>query len=96
MTLSKNKLSLEIDIAQWRWLMPHVERDALFVVSRDLELGEVGERVAADDAEIVQRWLASQLVAKPSLEQLSAWGDDPSRNFNMLIVSPFILIQEQD
>jgi hypothetical protein len=96
LTAPKDKLSLEIDIAQWQWLEPHSQRDALFVVSRDLDLVEVGEKLAADDADTVQRWLASRLVQKPSSEQLASWGKESSRNFKMLIVSPFILIQESD
>lgn len=93
---TKDKLVLEIDVAKWEWLKPHNDRDSLFVVSRDLELAEVGARVAADDAATVQRWLASHLVTKPSAEQSTIWGKDPSISFDMLIVSPFILIQERD
>lgn len=94
MTESKDRLSLEIDVAKWQWLKPHSERDALLIVSGDLDLEEVGERLAADDAVTVQRWLASHLLAKPTADQLSAWSEEPAKSFNMLIVSPFILIQE--
>lgn len=94
MTESKARLSLETDLARWQWLKPHSERDSLFVVSHELEIEEVGKRLADDDAEIVQRWLASHLLAKPTAAQLSEWENDPGKSFNMLIVSPFILIQE--
>lgn len=91
---AQEKLSLEIDVAQWHWLKPHGERDALFLVSGELSLAEVGERLAADDAATVQRWLASHLLARPTAEQVAVWGNEPAKPFNMLIVSPFILIQE--
>ena len=96
MTEAKDRLALEIDVAKWEWLKPHNERDALFVVSGDLELAEVGERLSADDAVTVQKWLASRLVARPTVGQLADWDREPSKSFEMLIVSPFILIQERD
>ena len=88
------KLSQEIDVARWEWLKPHFEREALLVISKELELAEVGERLAADDAVMLQRWLASHLIAKPTPEQAAAWENNMLQRFNILIVSPFVLIQE--
>jgi len=31
-----------LDEAEWEWLIPHVKRDAVFVVAPDLDLLDVG------------------------------------------------------
>ena len=86
----------QIDTAQWQWLRAHNERGALILVEGMLELATVGERVAADDTAAVQSWLASHLLSRPTAEQITAWNLVPEKPFAMLVVSPFVLIQEQD
>jgi hypothetical protein len=93
-TTTVEKLSEEIDVAQWEWLRAHNERGALIVVNRGRDLADVGERIAADDSPMVQRWLVSNLLSKPTPEQVVAWDSDPTRNFSTLVVSPFVLVQE--
>ncbi len=88
-------LAEQVDTAQWQWLRAHNERGALILVERMLELGVVGERLVADDSATVQAWLASRLVSKPTAEQVAAWNAEPDKLFSMLVVSPFVLIQEQ-
>ena len=90
------ELAGQIDTAQWQWLRAHNERGALILVERMLELVTVGERVVADDSATVQSWLASHLLSKPTAEQIAAWDAVPEKPFNMLVVSPFVLIQELD
>lgn len=90
------ELALQVDIALWHWLRPHNERGALILVDSMLDLVEVGACLAADDGVRVQSWLASQLLAKPAAEQLEQWNREPSKSFRMLVVSPFVLIQESD
>lgn len=93
-TTAVEKLAAEMDTAEWQWLRAHNERGALIVVNRGLDLAEVGERIAADDSPLVQRWLVSNLLAKPTAEQAAAWDREPGRRFSMLVISPFVLIQE--
>ena len=93
MSKSKEELALEVDLTQWEWLRPHLERGALILVDPLLELAEVGVRVAADDLAQVQAWLASGVVLKPRLEQIEQWNQEPSRSFAMLVISPYVLIQ---
>jgi hypothetical protein len=38
--------------------------------------------------------IAAGQLAKPSREQVAAWDADRARKFLMLIVSPYVLIQE--
>lgn len=89
-------LAGQVDTAQWQWLRAHNERGALILVERMLELVVVGERVVDDDSAAVQTWLASRLLSKPTAEQIAAWDAVPAKPFSMLVVSPFVLIQEQD
>lgn len=87
-------LAQQVDLAQWQWLKAHNERGALILVDRMLELPAVGERLVADDTATVQSWLASRLLAKPTVEQIEAWDLEPNKQFAMLVVSPFVLMQE--
>jgi hypothetical protein len=89
-------LAGQVDTAQWQWLRAHNERGALILVEGMLELAEVGERLVADDSATVQAWLASSLLSKPTAEQIAVWNAAPAKLFSMLVVSPFVLIQEQD
>lgn len=96
MQVTKEELALQLDQARWEWLRPHHERGALILVDGMLDLAAVGERIAADDTACVQSWLASRMISRPSVEQLAGWDHEPARQFSMLIVSPFVLIQERD
>ncbi len=85
----------QVDTARWQWLRAHNERGALILVDEMLELAFVGERVAADDTAAVKSWLASTLLSRPTAEQIAAWDVEPEKPFSMLVVSPFVLIQQQ-
>jgi hypothetical protein len=80
--------------AEWSWLTGHLERQAVIVISQDLELVHVGERVANDDVDLVQRWIEDGKLTKPSPVQLESWNANPSKRFLTLIVAPYVLIQE--
>lgn len=94
MTMTREKLALEVDVAQWQWLRAHGERGALLVVDRSLELAEVGARMAEDDSRSIQGWVEAQLLGRPTEEQVAAWEGQPQKHFAVLIVSPFVLMQE--
>ncbi len=83
-----------LDEAEWNWLMPHAQRDQLLVVSSGLDLLDVGEAIASDNTAAVQVWIAEQLLAKPTANQLSDWNNEQEKRFNALIVRPFVLVQE--
>lgn len=91
---TRDELSRTIDEAEWQWLKAHLERGGLVVVSPELDLAETGVSIAADDIAVISRLLASSLLAKPTLEQIAAWDGERSKKFLMLIVSPYVLIQE--
>jgi len=92
---NNQELSVQIDTAQWQWLRAHHERGGLILVESMLDLSFVGERLVADDRVAVEAWLASRLLSKPTAGQIEIWNTVPDKPFSMLVVSPFVLIQEQ-
>ena len=88
------QLAETVDEAEWEWLIPHAKRDALVVVTSQLNLVDVGEAIALDNVVVVQRWISEQLIAKPSQTQLTDWNGDRTKRFNTLIVQPYVLVQE--
>ena len=76
----------------WETLIPHAKRDAVIVVDGALDLVEVGVAIAEDNAAVVQNWLSELLLHKPSLEELNDWNAEPEKQFNTLIVQPFVLV----
>lgn len=88
------ELAQNLDEAEWEWLIPHVKRDSVLVVAKELDLVDVGIAIANDNTSSVQHWISEQLIQKPSQTQLSNWNSDLKKRFNTLIVQPYVLIQE--
>lgn len=88
------ELAANLDEAEWEWLIPHVQRDAVVVVASGLDLVDVGIAIASNNVSTVQHWISEQLIAKPSTIQMSDWNSDRSKRFNSLIVQPYVLVQE--
>jgi len=90
----KAELRESIDEAEWEWLIPHVQRDAVILVAKELNLLDVAEAIANDRQQSVQQWIDEQLITKPSVDQLGQWNSDRQKRFNTLILQPFVLAQE--
>ncbi|ALF55536.1 hypothetical protein ACX27_26215 [Nostoc piscinale CENA21] len=88
------ELTEGLDEAEWDWLIPHVQRDAVILVAQGLNLLDVGEAIANDNTQSVQQWIDEQLITKPSVDQVGRWNGDRQKRFNTLIVQPFVLVQE--
>ena len=88
------ELAESIDEAEWNWLIPHAKRDAVVVVTTQLDLLDVGVAIASDSVSSVQHWIGEQLIYKPSAEQLAQWNTELTKRFNTLIVQPYVLVQE--
>lgn len=88
--------SFKRDLAEvnWRELKIHLQRDAIIIVSSELDLVEVGVSVADDDKASVEAWIAANLLGKPTEVQLKKWEQETDRLFQMLIVQPYILVQD--
>ncbi|MFK8183060.1 MAG: DUF2288 domain-containing protein [Phormidesmis sp.] len=79
---------------QWEWLKPHVQRDAVVVVNQNLDLAAVGEAIATDNTQAVNRWITEQLILKPDPEQIATWSSENKR-LTSLIVQPYVLVQDK-
>ena len=88
--------SFKRDLAEvnYRELKIHLQRDAIIVVAADLDLIEAAVAVADDDKTQVEAWIGANRLAKPTEDQLKMWEEKPDNLFKMLIVQPFILVQD--
>ncbi len=94
MALNREELALEMIEAEWNSLRAHLERGGLIVVAAELDLIDVALKVAGDDAAAIGSWISAGQLAKPSAPQINQWDADKLKCFRMLIVSPYVLIQE--
>ncbi|MBD1825461.1 DUF2288 family protein [Cyanobacteria bacterium FACHB-DQ100] len=90
----KAELRESLDEAEWEWLIPHADRDAVIMVADSLDLVEVGYAIANDQISSVQQWIQDCLIYKPSIEQKTVWNEDQTKRFQALILQPYVLIQE--
>ena len=92
---TREELALTIDESEWSWLRPHLERGGLVLVAGSLDLADAALKLATDDTESIERWIRDGRISKPTESQISLWDEDQQKRFSMLIVSPFVLIQER-
>lgn len=90
----KQELTDMLAPADWAWISPHANRGAVVVVDSQLNLVEVGVAIATDNTAAVNRWIAEALLTKPSPLQLEVWDQTAKKQFQSLIVQPFVLVQE--
>ena len=95
MTVLKEELATKVDLVEWHLLRAHLERGGVIVVDPLLDLVEVGVAVAADEVKTIERWIVSGLIGKPTAAQIEAWDTNKGKPFSCLIVSPYVLIQEE-
>jgi hypothetical protein len=92
---SKEDLALAIDEAEWSWLRAHLSRGGLILVDDSLDLADAAHKVACDEAKVIEQWVISGRIGKPSESQMHSWDSENHKKFAMLIVSPYVLIQEK-
>jgi hypothetical protein len=90
----KHELSEMVAPADWTWISPHANRGAVVVVDQSLDLAEVGVAIATDNVTVVNHWIAEALLTKPSPFQLEIWDQTAKKQFQSLIVQPFVLVQD--
>ena len=95
MTVCQEELAPKIDVVEWIMLRPHLERGGVIVVDALLDLAEVGCGIAADEVKKIERWIASGLLGKPTAQQIECWDAQKGKPFLCLIVSPYVLVQEE-
>ena len=90
----KERLEKDVADISWQDLQPHARRDAVIVVTQELDLPEVAVAIAEDNTTSVRDWISRQSIAKPSAEQLTDWNQTPQKQFTALIVQPFVVVKE--
>ncbi|PSB21654.1 DUF2288 domain-containing protein [Phormidesmis priestleyi ULC007] len=90
----RSELTESLDEAEWNWLIPHVDRDAVIVVAPQLNLVDVGMAIVNDHSASVQHWIAEGLIYKPSEQQKTDWNAHQDKRFHALIVQPYVLVQD--
>ncbi|AFY96588.1 MULTISPECIES: DUF2288 domain-containing protein [Chamaesiphon] len=90
----REQLTELLDEAELEWLKPHIQKDAVILVSPDLDLLDVGVAIASDNTQSVQHWIGEQLLVKPSPEILARWNSNPSQKFQAMIIQPYVLVKE--
>jgi hypothetical protein len=95
MSSTKEDLALSIDESEWSWLRAHLERGGLILVDDSLDLAEAGLKVSEDDIATIEQWINAGKIGKPTETQIQHWNVEKQKKFAMLIVSPYVLIQER-
>lgn len=91
----RGKLTAEVTVSTWKGLIPDMLTRALFMVSADLDLVEVGVHVALDHAARVKEWIDAGKLARPVQGQIAEWENTGSL-FRFIVVAPFVFFQEYD
>ncbi|MEL6788482.1 MAG: DUF2288 domain-containing protein [Cyanobacteria bacterium J06607_15] len=90
----KEKLAQDVADISWQELQPHARRDAIIVIKTELDLTEVAVAIAEDNTALVQEWISSESVSKPTAKQLTDWNQNLEKQFTALIVQPFVVVKE--
>jgi hypothetical protein len=90
----KESFKTEIEEADWSLLLPHYKRDALILIDPSLELTDVAATIADDQAPVIKAWMESDLLIRPTEEQVETWTEDQfTKLANFLIIQPYVLAQ---
>lgn len=80
-----------LDSTPWEALRLHVEKGTVLLVHQ-LDLIDVAEAFALDDAATVGSWLESEQIQRPTPAQQASFQEE-QRTFRAVIVQPWVLIQ---
>jgi hypothetical protein len=90
----REKFKTEIEKADWDMIIPHHEKQSVFILDNTLELIVVGEALAQDNTELVSLWLGNKSLCKPTDEQVNRFNETPFKKIcDFLIIQPFVLIK---
>jgi hypothetical protein len=90
--LLRAKLNQETAQMPWKELQRYFAGGMVIAVSPELDLVEVGARVANDDKAAIMQWMAENRIAKVSDAQALAWWDADLILWTV-VVKPWILVQ---
>lgn len=91
----RQKLKAEVDQAPWSALVRHFAFGRVYIVRAPWNLVDAAVALHQDAKNEVQAALSQKLMEQPTDAEAQAWMDAAAR-FDMLVISPFVLIQALD
>ena len=94
--LASLRMELNLQTAQMRWteLARYFAGGTLISVAPELDLVDVGARIAADDKASVQDWMQAERVHRVSDAQAMQWLAEDTLLWTV-VVKPWILVQHE-
>lgn len=75
-------------------LRPHLERNAVFIVTGNLSIVECALAIAMDDVALVEPWIARGALRRPSQRELDQWRSALEKRWRAVVVQPYVLVQD--
>ncbi len=91
----RQKLAAEVDLAPWSALVRHFAFGRVYIVRSPWNLIDAAVALHRDAADQVKEAMRQRQLEQPNDEEVKAW-QETSVVFDMLVVSPFVLIQVKD
>lgn len=88
----RQKLEAEVDQVPWSALVRHFAFGRVYIVRAPWSLVDAAVALHKDAKSEVQAALGQKLMEQPTDTEARAWMDS-SASFEMLVISPFVLIQ---
>ena len=94
--LASLRTELNEQTAQMRWteLERFFASGSVISIASELDLIDVGARIAADDKHSVQRWMDAGLLHKTTDSEASDWAKNDALLW-VVVVKPWILVQHE-
>jgi hypothetical protein len=84
----------QIDVCEWQIIQPHIEKANLFIVADELDFADVAHTIAQDNADKVRTMLSKNHIFRLEPEMLHIWNQMSDKKFRLIILAPYLLIQE--
>ncbi|HIG83587.1 MAG TPA: DUF2288 family protein [Verrucomicrobia bacterium] len=92
---NSQKLDKYLGEVTWQYLEPHFRNGSLIYIDKSLCIKDVANAFAQDDKKKVAEWLKAGDALKPGQAHAKYW-EKSNSTFTALVVSPFVIIQEQE
>lgn len=90
----RSNLMAEAGVITWAELVRHFARGVVVTVHQELDLIEVAECMAADDASRLNKWLEANQVARASDDHARDW-TTREPEFLCIVTAPWVIVQER-
>ncbi len=90
----RDNLNKQVDECPWSVLAPYHARGGMIIVDSELDFIEVGIAIADDQVDVVTKWLSEKKLVHLDDEKVKIWNEMPDKTFRMVVVQPYVLIQE--